>query len=561
MSSVRRVYLYLVTLITLGILAAGVGVLLSLLFDTIFANSSLIGRANFVQQQISLGLAMLVIGGPLWYFFWHSVQKRVGSKQAEIGANLRKLFLNFIQVVTALTAVFSVQNFLTQVINGNIRAVSTSSSLATLIVTLAIWYYHWRVSEAESHPSPAARTLRRWYVYIAAGTGLVLLTLGLIQLINTAVRDLPVWRDVLVKGNSWTRPILENLISAILGGLLWGFHWFRMAKNDMNSTLRQVYLYLLAIVVSSISGIVALVVGLYDILVWVMGAAGHGSGYFLFLGWVIPTLIVTAAVWLYHQNIASEESVKIQERRLSSKRIHLYIMSFIGLGALTSGLIILLGLILSLITNNLDPVIVVQSGWWQKQLSLSLALLVAAVPLWLYYWKQIMVLADNGGVAEWRAKSRRIYLYVIIGASIVTLAADLVNIVYQVLSGALSGNFGIGILEKSAWSIQSLIVAIPWLAYHWQISRQDQRRGGESSDVRKIVTILSDSPPSELIERLGNMSLSLRLLGYMGTQSAARSFSDEELAMIQAEIEASPGQKVMLVIHQGQYWVLPYKEI
>ena len=106
-----------------------------------------------------------------------------------------------------------------------------------------------------------------------------------------------------------------------------------------------------------------------------------------------------------------------------------------------------------------------------------------------------------------------------------------------------------------------MIVALPLLAYHWQISRQDQRRGGESSDVRKIVTILSDSPPSELIERLGNMSLSLRLLGYMGTQSAARSFSDEELAMIQAEIKASPGQKVMLVIHQGQYWVLPYKEI
>ncbi len=70
MSSVRRVYFYLVTLITLGILAGGAGVLLNLLFDIAIFNSSAIGQENFYQQQLSMGIAMVVIGGPLWFLFW-----------------------------------------------------------------------------------------------------------------------------------------------------------------------------------------------------------------------------------------------------------------------------------------------------------------------------------------------------------------------------------------------------------------------------------------------------------------------------------------------------------
>jgi len=41
--------------------AAGIRILFSLLFDLAFEGPSSINQANFVQQQLSLGLAMLVI--------------------------------------------------------------------------------------------------------------------------------------------------------------------------------------------------------------------------------------------------------------------------------------------------------------------------------------------------------------------------------------------------------------------------------------------------------------------------------------------------------------------
>jgi len=58
-------------------------------------------------------------------------------------------------------------------------------------------------SEGEGHPSSAAKTLRRWYVYILSVFGLAMLAISLVLLINAAVKNLPVWGDVLVAGKFW----------------------------------------------------------------------------------------------------------------------------------------------------------------------------------------------------------------------------------------------------------------------------------------------------------------------------------------------------------------------
>ena len=107
MNTTRRFWFYTVTLITLGIFVSGMGQLLALLFDVLIKGSSgtQIGGAGFNAQQLSLGLAMTVIGGPLWFFFWQAIQRRVKNNQEEIGAGLRKLFLNFILVVSAFTTI------------------------------------------------------------------------------------------------------------------------------------------------------------------------------------------------------------------------------------------------------------------------------------------------------------------------------------------------------------------------------------------------------------------------------------------------------------------------
>jgi hypothetical protein len=561
MSSIRRVFVYIVSFITLGIFAAGVRTLLFLLFDTAISSPSIAGRPGFTQQQLSLGLAMLIIGGPLWYFIWRNIQSHTRNNPPEIASIMRQLFLNLILVVTALLSLFAAQDFLKWLLAGVPRTSDGAAGLATLIVTVIIWYYHWRISEKEGQHSAGGMTLRRWYIYIVSGWGLVWLTVGLVQLIYAGTLSLAIWGSSLVPAPFWMVATQTSVAWIIVGGLWWAFHWFRLARGDVDSVLRQVYFYLLTIVGSSVAGLVAVVIGLYQTFRWALGFSGGAGNYFQFLGWVIPTIVAAAAVWSYHQRVAEEEAVQMQERRLSSKRIHLYIMSFLGLGTLIAGLVILLGILLDFLINALNPPITVQAGWWQIQLSLVLALLIVSAPLWFYYWNQIIRLSERGGVVEWRARSRRIYLYAIIAAAILGLAADLVNIIYQIMSGALTNNFGTNVLQNAKWSIQSLIVAAPLLVYHWRIAREDQRRGAEVAVARKDVTVLAGVEAQELVSRLEpKLGRKVKYWRHSGLAQPVPSFSDEEVIKLVSEIESSAGSRVMIVVHEGKVLVLPYEE-
>ena len=566
MTTARHIWLYLITIIALGIFAAGVGQLLALLFDVTIKGSHLIqvGGRNFNLQQLSLGLAMTVIGGPLWFFFWSAIQRRVKGNQEEIGAAMRKFSLNLILLVSALTDVVAASNFLKWLMVGVPLAKFSTGGLATAIVAGVTWFYHWRVSEVEGHPSSVAKTLRRWYVYVLAGFGLVWLAVGLVQLINSAVVALPLWGNSLVQVNFWNDTTQMSIARIFFGGLTWYLHWFRMAREDFDSTLRQVYFYLLTISGGAITALVAIIILLYRFFIWVFGSTlstvslrMSPSPPFLFLGWAIPTILVGLAIWGYHLRKVQEEAGRNQEKRQSAQRFYLYLMSFLGLGTLAAGLSILLGILLDSGTS-----LTVTSGWWRNQLAVSLSLLLVGAPLWLYYWDRILKRVQTGGINEWRALSRRIFLYVIVGVSIVFLAADLVNIIYQLLRGILQGNFGTNFLHDSKWSLQTLIVAALLLWYHWRLLRIDQRLGAEAVVARKNVTLLADDRTEELAARLETkMGFKIRTFYQVGqTGGEITVLPDEEIDMIVSEILSAPSKNVMLVNIAGKVTVIPYQD-
>jgi hypothetical protein len=564
MSTAKRVYFYLVYFIALGMFAAGVTILLGVCFDAITQYAlAQVGAPSFAREMLSLGLAMLVIGGVLWFLFWRAIQRNVSGDADEIGSAIRKLFLNIIVAASALVGLFAAVGFLKWLMAGALLDQFPSGELARLIVTGVIWYYHWRVTEKEGQPSPDAKTLRRWYIYLLSGWGLVSLSVNLVGLVNTAVLHLPLWGEAMVSGSFWSSSVHGNLSWILLGGAVWIFHWFRMARGDFDSTLRQVYLYLLAISGGAIAGLVALTVSLSGVFRFALGSLSTPTTtYFRFLGWAVSTMLVTAAVWVYHQRVTQEEAAAVQEQ-LSARRVHSYLMSFIGLGALIGGLIMLLGILLDILTHAVSRApVVVTSGWWRDQLSLALALLVVATPIWLYYWNRVLRMAAAGGVTERRTRSRRIFLYVVLGVAVITLAADLINIVYQLLRGVL-GTFGVDVLRHSQWSLQTLIVAVPVLMYHWQILRQDQRLGAEVAALRKTVTVLVSDKAVGLVsrieEKLGYKVRTLLYLGQMPEDFPV--LSDEEVSRLADDIQATPGTKVMLIAAGGRtMMVLPYRE-
>lgn len=563
MSVPRRVWLYLVTIITLSVFATGVGQLLTLLFDKMIPRDIIaqVGRPAFDIQQLSLGLAMMVIGGPLWFFFWRAIQRRVKGNEVEIGSGIRKIFLNLIILVTAFTTIITASDFLSWLIAGVPRDRFTPGMLATMIVAGIVWSYHYFVSEKEGHPSPVAETLRRWYIYILSGFGLVWLALGLVQLINIAVINLPVWGNTIVMGQFWNDQARMQIAWILLGGITWYSHWFRMARGDFESTLRQVYFYLLTISGGAIAALVAATILFFRFFIWVFGGTPiSASPQFQFLGWAIPTILVGIAIWGYHRRLAQEEAETAPELRLTAQRIYYYLMSFIGLGTAVTGISLLFGILVDLIINTSSTPLASTTGWWKNQLALCLALLMVGMPLWFYYWNGILKRTSEGGIAEWRAVSRRIFLYVVVGVAIIALVADLVNIVYQILSGVLNNNFGINVLRNSKWSLQTMVVMALTLWYHWQILRTDQRRGAEAIVTHKNVILVlenrTSSIPSILENRLG---FEIRVLYRAGIQvEPVVELPEEEISRVVNEIQTAPSNKVILITLGGKPMVIPY---
>ena len=367
-----------------------------------------------------------------------------------------------------------------------------------------------------------------------------------------------------MQGQFWNRTAQMSIAQILLGGMSWYFHWFRMAKDDFDSALRQVYFYLLTISGGAITALVASTILLYRFFIWVFGGASISvsqriptSPHFQFLGWAVPTILVGLAIWGYHSRLVQEEAGKVQEKRQSAHRVYFYLMSFLGLGTLAAGLSFLLGILLDTGTS-----LTATSGWWRNQLALSLSLLLIGTPLWLYYWNGILKRVQSGGITEWRALSRRIFLYVIIGASIITLAVDLVNIVYQLLRVTMQGNFSANFFPNSKWSLQTLIVAAVLLWYHWQILRTDQRRGAESLAIRRNVTLLTEDRTGELASRLETkLGIKIHTLYHVGqTGEKLPALPEEEIDRLANEIQSSPSNKVILVVLNGKIMVLPYQD-
>lgn len=560
MTATRRFFFHLIALVTLSTLATGVGNILALLFDTLTRASRVqIGRERFDAQQLSLGLAMIVIAGPLWFFFWRSIQQHVRGNGQEAGSSIRKLYLNLVAVASALTALSTASTVMGWLLNGAPLADFRSGFPATMIVTGVLWFWHWRLTEREGYPIPAGRTFRRWCVYILAGFGLISMVEGLVQLVGASILTLPVWGQTIVRADFWNAAVRSNVAHILLGGAVWYVYWFRCSRDDYDSVLRQTYFYLLAISGGAIAALTAVTVTLRGILVWILGGTVVTAGrHYQFLAWTIPLALLGAAVWSYHQQLLQEEQVHVREKSQSAERAHLYLMSFISLGAMVAGLLILFIILVNLVIGGLSTGVGQATGFWQEMLGLCIALIVVGTPLWLWYWGKVLKRTQAGGLDEWRARSRRLYLYAVVAIAIIALAVALVNVVYQFVNSILLGNVGINTLREVRWSFPIIIVGVPLFLYHWRIVRAGQKRGAEVTP-RKTVTLLTADPTGSLAARLAEkLGLKIRVLRQLGAGPDV--VSDEDIVRVVQEIEAAPGTRVMVLSCLGQITAVSYEE-
>ena len=71
MQTVRRIYLYLMSGIALGVLLVGLNILLSVVFHAIgLGRGDLVGGGESDRQALSLAAALIVVGLLVWAVHW-----------------------------------------------------------------------------------------------------------------------------------------------------------------------------------------------------------------------------------------------------------------------------------------------------------------------------------------------------------------------------------------------------------------------------------------------------------------------------------------------------------
>jgi hypothetical protein len=275
-SDIRRIYRHVWLIYSLGILVGAVQQLLSYILNIFPGALSFQYRAGGAH-----GIALTLVGLPLWYFAWKTVQDALAERsERESILRLGVLYLlSLAGVVTVLASGGVVVDICLRAILGESMAFSlftqkVAGPLSIGIPLAGVWaYYGSWLGLAMNEPVDTSRSagMRRLYSYILSAIGLGAtftgLALVLAFVVDAALGNI-VWADVL-------RPRLAAALATLAMGLpLWWLAWRPMQVEALavgdatvpaekaqagdharRSIIRKVYLYL-ALFVSVVGGMI-----------------------------------------------------------------------------------------------------------------------------------------------------------------------------------------------------------------------------------------------------------------------------------------------------------------
>jgi hypothetical protein len=490
----RRLYLYLVSAASLGLLAAGLALLgatvLLFVFNDPSADSNRTALAGFT--------AMTLVALPVWGVHFWFARRFAMRDPAERASAIRRLYIYWACLggsIGALVAIaITAGDLLRPLIDSctpvtsslpgqkggvpitTITCPTTQSWLQTsqagwvAIVFLAIWAFHFWIAardRAAVGEAGASATLRRWYMYIALLVGLLVMLVGASGLIEIA------WLKARNSSLANYRYLGDSAGLLIAGFVVWGFHARTIAQNhvsdDRHSTLRALEGFIVVTV-----GISAALIGASQILYFglaralgVQNPGGVGNDILAALSAPAAALVVYGIAWfLMRRRLANDAKDQEAERQAGIRRLYTNLAALVSLGAWAIGAG---GLLWTLAEEVEAPIIGVTAGDWKNPVSLWATLLFVGLAVWLAHWRPAPWASDR------QSLSRRLYVWgallasvlVVLGAGVGMLAALLRQLfsAHPTLADGANLDFG--------HNLAVIIVAAGVGFYHWRVLRAD----------------------------------------------------------------------------------------
>ncbi len=325
----RRLYVYFIAAVSLGMTAVGLANLLGLALGRIAdagGGSVLHESPDQIRRNLSLYAALVIVALPVWLLHWW-LAERAADRPGEEGLNerasaIRALYLSLGRALPLLFLIGGSLETLTRLLNRAFGGTTMPGfdsqfwmNVATILVATPILIYHWHVrrrDEASGQFSGPSAWLPRLYLYGAAFVGAMFLLFGLTDIIRTVDDVLFGARNIFVVHHWWADPLSSAIAGILVGLALWSFHWewsLRTLRrsdwvgtSERRSSLRWLYIYVI-VFVSVLFTLRGVSSSLDSVLRWILGAGRDN----VLIGWpraIIEPLVVAlpfAAFWAYHR--------------------------------------------------------------------------------------------------------------------------------------------------------------------------------------------------------------------------------------------------------------------
>lgn len=313
-STLRRWYLYVVTVAALSSVANGLyGMLNSILNVLLTPGDALLlaSGPRFLLRRLFDNVPQAVLGGVWWYVFFRKLAAD------DEGSLLRRVYLYGAMAVGMVAALTGASQILYEFLRFlfGYRATSTlmqlnflADAIPLIVIGVPAWWYHQALTRDEE---PAGETPARIYRYLLAAAGLSLLTVGMGMLLRLLI-DFAVGAFPELRAADWWRDTLSlGLVLVAVGLPVWLSGWATAQRaaaanvSEVTSMPRRAYLFvvLLVAVLAMLGFGIAALYGVLQLLLGAVATASSLSDLFSSFG----SAAIAAGVLAYHGLIARSE--------------------------------------------------------------------------------------------------------------------------------------------------------------------------------------------------------------------------------------------------------------
>lgn len=518
--TVRRVIMYLLLGVMVVIAAMG----LSGLFERLLTSPPT--NIYFDNYGLAQSLAFALIAGPLaavlWWLTWRS------ATNARDRASLAwPVYLVIMSTVALLTFTISLLTWGAGLVAGRFEPYG----LAVGVVWGLVWLWHyWMWRHPVKGPTrmsgvaPAIASL----IGIAFGTGGLVFALA--SLIDSTLDSLA--NAVTVGASPW-QAIVQSLVWAAGGALLWWWHWFRVGVRTHATGFANVLLVYIAGFASFAMIAVGITMTLLVVLELLTGSPEPLAVTLDPLGLAVAGAAIGALVFVYHSRVVAAHSAGV----LSATRL---VSSGVSLAVAASGIGVTVNALLATFSAPLIDYDI------RNLLLGGVSALVVGGALWWATWRPMGASATDRVATP----GRRAYLVVIFGVSALVALITLLVIGFQLFSFILDGGSEESFIERSRQALGLLAATVLVAIYHFTIWQKDRASGVSQEQARTIerVTLVTSAESQELVQAIrsstgARVSVLRRADAVDGTPAAASS--------VVAALEGVEGSHVLVVVGAG----------